>query len=169
MGNTKSKKYTPTDIEQNFIDNTKSKKYTPTDIEQNFIDKYSIPDTLTVRQVEGGHMNVTQGVQVNREKVVLAALFMRDSFRWYSQLNEDDFYIARITTGTEEQEARDKWAKMVETEVINFIFPIVHAFKNAGETLYAPLPNPILENPRFKKLFGKYIAFIGKDTVQLRL
>ena len=149
--------------------NTKSKKYTPTDIEQNFIDKYSIPDTMTVRQVEGGHMNVTQEVQVNRKKVVLAALFMRDSFRWYSQLNDDDFYIARITTGTEEQEASNKWAKMVETEVINFIFPIVGAFKNAGETLYASLPNPILENPRFQNLFGKYITFIGKDTVQLRL
>ena len=62
---------------------------------------------------------------------------------------------------------------MVETGVINFIFSIVHAFKNAGKTLYAPLPNPILETPRFKKLFGKlfgkYIVFIGKDTVQLRL
>ena len=152
--------------------NTKSKKYTPTDIEQNFIVKYSIPDTMTVRQVEGGHMNVTQEVQVNREKVVLAALFMRDSFRWYSQLNDDDFYMAHITTGTEEQEANPNWANKIEKDVKMFLFDIVKAFKAADRKLYV-LPNPILETLRFKKLFkkliGKYIVFIGKDTVQLRL
>ncbi len=156
--------------------NTKSKKYTPTDIEQNFIDKYSIPDTMTVRQAPAGgsDISVTKEVYVDGEtdKVVLEALFMRDSFRWYSQLNDDDFYMAHITTGTEEQEANPNWANKIEKDVKMFLFDIVKAFKAADRKLYV-LPNPILETLRFKKLFkkliGKYIVFIGKDTVQLRL
>lgn len=120
--------------------NNKSKENTPT--ETLFRLKYSIPDTMTVRQFPAGgrDINVTKTDTANGIEV----LFMRKWGTMYSQLNDEDFYIARVTpNGT--------------GNIAGFILNIIKAFKTSKQTLYATLPNEHL------KLFRKKITFIGTN------
>lgn len=122
--------------------NNKSKKYTPTPTETLFRQKYSIPDTMTIRQFPAGgrDINVTK---TDGKNVVMQVLFMRNWGTMYSQLEDDDFYIARVTPGG-------------KGDIRGFIEDIINAFKGSNQTLYATLPNEHLQP------FRKNITFIGK-------